>query len=73
MMSGLNVNDDPGERARTYLGFARRCADQINKAYLPDVAQATGKDREWVVQLALMNTLLAIAEVTVPPPPGMRG
>lgn len=68
-MSWLNVNDDPGERARVYLGFARRCADLVNKAYLPTVEQTAGVNREWVVSLAAMNALMAIAEAAVPPPP----
>lgn len=67
------MNDDPGERARVYLENARKCADMLNRAYLPVVEQATGNDRAWVAQLATMNAILAIAEMTVPPPPGLRG
>lgn len=69
MAGNFNPNNDPGEKARTYLIYARRCADLLNAAYLPSVEQATGDNREWVAQLAAMNAVLAIAEATVPPPP----
>lgn len=64
---------DPGERSRDYMIHARRCADLVNKAYLPTVEQTTGREKGLVIQLAVMNALMAIAEATVPPPPGMRG
>lgn len=64
---------EPGERARDYLIHARRCADLVNRAYLPTIEQTPGHDKGLVVQLAAMNALMAIAEATVPPPPGLRG
>jgi len=66
-------DDIAGARARAYLDNARKCADLANAAYLPDIQTTPGANRDFVAQMAIMNALAAIAEMTVPPPPGMRG
>lgn len=61
---------DPGERARDCLKRARAFVASANeKADRSGVDFFTPQDR---VELAKANALLAIAEMTVPPEPGIR-
>lgn len=61
---------DRGALAREYLANARRCADLVNAVEMPRIGESTdpGKVRD----IAIMNALLAIAMVQVPPEPGSR-
>lgn len=59
-----------GDLAREYLENARQCASLVNAVELPRLGENT--DPQKVVQIGILNALLAIAETQVPEEPGMR-
>lgn len=65
-------NDEPdrGDRARAYLALARKSADAVNEYY--ERHSGGGFDPKKARELAVMNALLATAEMSTPEDPGMR-
>lgn len=59
-----------GEAARRYLANAQRCADLVNAVEMPRIGKNTDPSR--VLDIAIMNALVAVALATVPAEPGSR-